>query len=188
MQHWIKTIYNDSGRRVATDWQSFPWVSDGPQGRRPHYEIGDDLLLYDASNKVFPARVRVLEEPADLPRLVDSEGGPGEGRRWPYVTYVKVLGAVDHSVAPTPRMLKIAMSQGGHRRLDEATYNLAASHIPDGFAGPRLSESLCRPIPIEQATDEPFEQRYEQRTNAVYRREQLLVERPERHLRKRATT
>jgi len=119
MQHWIKTIYNDSARRVASDWRSFPWVSDGPPGRRPHYEIGDELLLYDASDKVFPARVRVLAESADLPRLVDREGGPGEGRRWPYVTHVKVLGAVDHSVAPTPHMLRIAMSQGGHRRLDE---------------------------------------------------------------------
>jgi hypothetical protein len=101
------------------------------------------------------------------------------------VTYVKVLAAVDRSVAPTPRKLKIAMSQGGHRRLDEGTYNLAASYIPDGFAGPRLSKSLCRPIPIEKATYEPFEQRYEQRTKAAYRQEQLLVERLERHLRKR---
>jgi len=87
------------------------------------------------------------------------------------VTYVKVLAAVDRSVAPTPRKLKIAMSQGGHRRLDEGTYNLAASYIPDGFAGPRLSKSLCRPIPIEKATYEPFEQRYEQRTKAAYRQE-----------------
>ena len=117
MQHWIKTIYK-----------------------------GDELLLYDASRKneikSFPARVRVMREAAGLPRLVNRDGGPGEGRRWPYVTYVKVLGAVDHSVAPTPRNLEIAMSQGGHRRLGEATYNLAASYIPDGFAGPRLSKSL----------------------------------------------
>jgi len=55
--------------------------------------------------------------------------------------------------------------------LDEGTYNLAASYIPDGFAGPRLSKSLCRPIPIEKATYEPFEQRYEQRTKAAYRQE-----------------
>lgn len=140
---------------------------------------------FTTARKTFPARARVTEEPDNLPEVVEREAGPGEGRRWPYLTYVEVLGAVDQSVAPTPPMLDIAMSQGGHRRLDEATYNLAASHIADGFAGPRLTKSLCRPVPIEQSTDEPFEQRHEQLTTAAYRREQRLVERLERHLRKR---
>lgn len=69
--------------------------------------------------------------------------------------------------------------------MDEESYLVAVSHIPDGFAPPRLNTALCRTIPIEETTDEPFAQRFEPSTEMAYRREQRLVKQLERHLRKR---
>ncbi|MBA2428903.1 MAG: hypothetical protein H0V55_04165 [Thermoleophilaceae bacterium] len=106
----------------------------------------------------------MTEEPDNLPEVVEREAGPGEGRRWPYLTYIEVLGAVDQSTAPTPRDLDLAMSQGGHRRLDEDTYRRAALHVPDGFAPSPVDTALSRSVPIERATDEPIKQRFEPST------------------------
>jgi len=164
MQHWIKTVYNDDGREAAEDWRWLTCVSDGPPGRRPRYAVGDELLISDSSQGTFPARARVTEEPDNLPEVVEREAGPGEGRRWPYLTYIEVLGAVDQSTAPTPRDLDLAMSQGGHRRLDEDTYRRAALHVPDGFAPSSVDTALSRSVPIERATDEPIKQRFEPST------------------------
>jgi hypothetical protein len=181
----MKLLYNTAGRKAAQDWKDLAWVSDGPPGRSPHYKVGDELLLYDVPSRSFPARARVTAEPVENPRLVNREGGAGEGRRWPYVTSVRVLGAVDLNVAPTPKMLEVAVGQGGHRRIERRAYQRAAAYVPDGFAHPRLEEPLARPIPIERSTDEPFEQRFEAATHRAYRREQILVERLGRHLRRR---
>src|SRR4051794_29559108 len=94
VQHWVKALYNSADRAAAPEWKSLDWVSDGPPSRRPTYAVGDELLLYDVPSRSFPARARVTAEAVSRPRLVDREGGPGEGRRWPFVTEVEVLGAV----------------------------------------------------------------------------------------------
>ena len=148
-------------------------VGDGPPGRQPQYAIGDELLLYDVPSRTFPARARVTHRPG----LVNREGGPGEGKRWPYVTPVEVIAAVDTGVAPTPLMIDIAITQGGHRRIGEEVYDRAVSHLP-GFPRARLTAPLSRPIAIERDTAEPFEQRFEISTRTAYRREQALVQGP----------
>ena len=185
MQHWVKAIYNDPGRTRAAEWKSLSWVSDGPPSRAPRYTVGDELLLYDVPRRSFPARARVINEPRSRPGFVDRYGGPGEGRRWPYVTDVEVLGAVDRSVAPTRLMVDVPITQGGHWRIESQVYAAVATLLPDGFQPPRLTAPLARPVPIEQSTDEPFEQRFELSTRIVYRREQRLVERFARQLREK---
>lgn len=127
----------------------------------------------------------MAEEPDNLPEVVERDAGPGEGRRWPYLTYVEVLGAVDQAAAPTPRDLDIAMSQGGHRRLEEDTYRRAALHVPGGFAPSPVDTALSRSVPIERATDEPIKQRFEPSTKLAYRREQQLVDRFAQYLQDR---
>lgn len=164
------------------------WVSDGPPSRRPAYAVGDELLLYDVPTKSFPARARVTADAVSDPELVEREGGPGDARQWPFVSEVRVLGAVDISVAPTPMMLDIPPRQGGHWRIDAYAYNRAVAHIPNGFRATRLKSPLCRPIPVERTTFEPFEQRFEAATRTAYRREQLLVERLSKHLRQKGHT
>jgi hypothetical protein len=181
----MKLLYNSGGREAANDWKDLTWVSDGPTGQRPQYKVGDELLLYNVPTRSFPARARVTVEPVDNARLVNQEGGLGEGKRWPYVTRVRVLGAVDLNVSPTPKMLGVAITQGGHRRINAQVYRRAVAYVPGGFRHRRLKEPLARPIPIEKSTDEPFEQRFEAATRKAYRREQILVERLERHLRQR---
>ncbi len=183
MQHWIKSLYNSTDRQHAPDWRNLTWVSDGPPGRRPRYVLGDEMLLYDVPSRTFPARARVVAEPDHWPVLVNREGGPGEGRRWPWVTQVEVIGAVDTAVAPTPEQIEVAITQGGHRRIEEAVYQRAAGEIPSGFRRARLAAPLARPIAIEPDTAEPFEQRFEAATKQVYRREQALVQRLARRLR-----
>lgn len=183
MQHWVKALYNDPGRSHAADWKSLKWVSDGPPSRPPRYMVGDELLLYDVPHRSFPARARVTKEPKARPLFVDRYGGSGEGKRWPHVTYVEVIAAVDSSVAPTPLMIDVPVTQGGHWRIEPRAYAEAAAHVPSGFRPPRLRAPLSRPVPIERATDEPFEQRFEISTRIAYRREQRLVERFARQLR-----
>src|SRR5690348_15340074 len=133
MQHWVKALYNSPGREAASEWKDLDWVGDGPPGQRPHYRVGDELLLYNVPTKSFPARARVVSEAVSDPDRVNLEGGPDEGRRWPFVTQVKVLGAVDLNRAPTPPMLEITITQGGHRRLDAEVYQRSVAHIPAGF-------------------------------------------------------
>lgn len=185
MQHWIKNLYNYPGRTIAPEWRDLSWVGDGPPGRQPQYAIGDELLLYDVPSRSFPARARVTGETEHRPGLVNREGGPGEGKRWPYVTPVEVIAAVDTGVAPTPLMIDIAITQGGHRRIGEEVYDRAVSHLPAGFRRARLTAPLSRPIAIERDTAEPFEQRFEISTRTAYRREQALVQGLTRHLRKK---
>jgi len=185
MQHWIKNLYNFSGRTIAPEWRVLTWVSDGPPGRQPQYAIGDEFLIYDVPSRSFPARARVTGETEHRPELVNREGGPGEGKRWPYVTPVDVIAAVDTAVAPTPFMIDIAITQGGHRRIVEDVYDRAVSHLPAGFRRARLTAPLSRPIAIERETAEPFEQRFEIATRTAYRREQALVHRLAKHLRKK---
>jgi hypothetical protein len=79
----------------------------------------------------------------------------------------------------------VTITQGGHRRIDSDVYERAAAAIPDGFRHPPLTHPLARPIPIERGNSEPFEQRFEAATRTAYRREQVLVERLERHLQER---
>lgn len=185
MQHWVKAVFNSSGRATAAEWKSFDWVNDGPPSRRPAYAVGDEILLYDIPSRSFPARMRVTVEAASKPRVVERTGGPSEARRWPFVTEVKVLGAVDRSVAPTALMLGVPIRQGGHWRIDEHVYRRAVGHVPDGFRKVRLQSPLSRPIPVERATSESFEQRFEPATRTAYRREQSLVERFDKHLRRK---
>jgi hypothetical protein len=188
VQHWVKALYNSAERAAPAEWKSLDWVSDGPPSRRPTYAVGDELLLYDVPSRSFPARARVTAEAVSRPRLVDREGGPGEGRRWPFVTEVEVLGAVDLSVAPTPLMLDVPVRQGGHWRIASDAYERAVDHVPNGFRPVRLKGPLCRPVPVERATSEPFEQRFEAATRQAYRREQSLVERLAKQLRTKGHT
>jgi hypothetical protein len=188
MQHWVKAVFNSSAKTTAAEWKMLGWVNDGPGSRRPQYAVGDELLLYDKPSRSFPARLRVTAEARSKPRLVERTSGPIEARRWPFVTEVKVLGAVDASVAPTPLMLDAPVHQGGHWRVNADVYERAAEYVPNGFRPVRLKAPLCRPISIERASSEPFEQRFEAATRQAYRREQLLVERLDKQLRKKGRT
>lgn len=185
VQPWLKALYNAAGRADAADWTSMSWVSDGTPGRRPGYRVGDELLLYDVPRRQFPARARVLSEAREDPEFVNTHGGPGEGSRWPWVTEIEVLGAADRAVAPTALMLsQITITQGGHWRISADDYAAATALLPNGFEAADLDSPLARPVPIERETTEPFEQRFEAATRTAYRREQALVGRLDRHLRR----
>ncbi len=155
---------------------------DGHRHRHPAAWSCGELLLSDVPHE-FPragARDQRTEGTPTVRRPLRRLRGR---ERWPHVTYVEVIAAVDSSVAPTPLMIDVPVTQGGHWRIEPRAYAEAAAHVPSGFRPPRLRAPLSRPVPIERATDEPFEQRFEISTRIAYRREQRLVERFARQLR-----
>lgn len=79
-------------------------------------------------------------------------------------------------------MLGVKITQGGHRGISPQVYEDAVPHIPTGFRRVRLTTPLSRPVAIEIATAEPFEQQIEATTRTAYRREQQLVRRFAKHL------
>lgn len=100
-RYWIKSLTYPP--ESVAEWREQPWVSDGPPGKRPRYSEGDELLLYSVPDGAFPARARVTGKTEENAAFVRREAGSAAAKQWPYVTPIKVLGAVDPSVAPQPR-------------------------------------------------------------------------------------
>lgn len=125
MRHWLKSVYNSGDRSRAKDWRTLTWISDHHRQRggrvthRPGYQIGDQLFLYSVHDRVCPARFRVTAEPVYDPKRVNREGRRGDGRRWGWLTEVKLLAAVDLDRAPTLIELGVeplSMRHRDHRR------------------------------------------------------------------------
>ena len=126
MSYWIKSVYNTDARWSADEWQGLTWISDhhrfrknGEPSHRPGYRVGDELVVYDATNRACPARLRVTAEADYQPGRVSREAGRGEGRRWGWLTEVELLAAVDRDRAPT--LLEIYVQPKSMRQQDHMT-------------------------------------------------------------------
>jgi hypothetical protein len=159
------------------------WVSDhhrrtrdGRIVQRPSYEIGDELVIYDVTDHVCLARVRVTTEPKYDPRRVSRQGRRGDGKRWGWLTEVQFIGAVDLDGAPTLLQLNVdpmSVRQGDHRKLSGDRYERARRLIPDGLS--KGEPRTAKPVPIEQSQTESFFQRFERPTKTAIRAEQRMV-------------
>jgi hypothetical protein len=193
VSYWIKSVYNTDARWCADEWQSLTWISDhhrfrknGEPSHRPGYRVGDELVVYDATNRACPARLRVTAEADYQPGRVSREAGRGEGRRWGWLTEVELLAAVDRDRAPTLLEIYVqpkSMRQQDHMTLEQTQYERARVRIPDGLGGGQRLTS--RPLPVEQGTAESFVQRFEEGRKSVYRAEEQLVRAYADYLRRR---
>jgi hypothetical protein len=144
---------------------------------RPGYQIGDQLFLYSVHDRVCPARFRVTAEPVYDPKRINREGRRGDGRRWGWLTEVKLLAAVDLDRAPTLIELGVeplSMRHRDHKTFTADGYHRATAFIPDGVGGGERRSA--RPVPIEQGVADEFEQRVEAQTRSAQREEQRLVQ------------
>jgi hypothetical protein len=133
---WIKAIYNGDGW-VESEGTEF-WISDPGQrdenGERlytatgdpwgqPSWRIGEEAGIYYGGTGRVPLLVEIIRLPDFNPSFVQAAdwAQPGDGERWPWVTWVRVLQSVSIEAAPTLGQLGIdtsSMQQRARLRTD----------------------------------------------------------------------
>jgi hypothetical protein len=134
---WIKAVHYD-----GTDWAVRPddemWLSDpgqrdargtrlytaaGEPWGRPSWRVGEQTGVYFGGTQRVPVLVEIIAPPEFNPACVQAAdwANDDDGERWPWVTWVRVLEAVDVDRAPTLDQLGIAttsMQQRARLRTD----------------------------------------------------------------------
>jgi hypothetical protein len=114
---WIKSIHYDGGGWTepagAEIWLSDPGQRDADGERhytaagepwgRPSWRVGEEAGIYFGGTHRVPFLVEIIKPPEFNPSLVQAEdwAKPGDGERWPWVTWVRVLKSVAVEAAPT---------------------------------------------------------------------------------------
>ncbi|HEY6759891.1 MAG TPA: tetratricopeptide repeat protein [Baekduia sp.] len=121
---WIKAVYYDGSAQPERPGDE-TWVSDPGQrdagGRRmytaagepwgrPSWRVGEQVGMCFGGTQRVPLLVEIIAPPAFDPAFVQAADGAqdDDGERWPWVTRVRVLKAVDVDSAPTLEELGIA--------------------------------------------------------------------------------
>lgn len=113
---WIKAVHYDgvgwkepSGTKL---WISDPGQRDANGERlyteggepcgRPSWRVGDEAGIYLGGTQRVPLLVEIIAPPEFNPSLVQAAdwAQPGDGERWPWVTWVRVLENVGVDAAP----------------------------------------------------------------------------------------
>lgn len=121
---WIKAVHYD-----GSGWAEGPgdemWLSDpgqrdadgnrlltaaGEPWGRPSWRVGEQAGVYFGGTQRVPVLVEIIALPAFDPAFVQAAdwAKDDDGERWPWVTWVRVLKAVDVKDAPTLDQLGIA--------------------------------------------------------------------------------
>jgi hypothetical protein len=121
---WIKAVHYD-----GSEWAQGPgdemWLSDpgqrdaegnrlytaaGEPWGRPSWRVGEQAGVYFGGTQRVPVLVEIVAAPAFDPAFVQAADWAkhDDGERWPWVTWVRVLQAVDLDDAPTLDQLGIA--------------------------------------------------------------------------------
>jgi hypothetical protein len=134
---WIKAVYGDGGGWAESEGMEL-WISDpgqrdangerlytaaGEPWGRPSWRVGEEAGIYLGGTQRVPVLVEIIRPPEFNPSLVQAAdwAQPGDGERWPWVTWIRVLKSVDVEVAPTLGELGIettSMQQRAHLRTD----------------------------------------------------------------------
>jgi hypothetical protein len=134
---WIKAVHYDGGGWTEPEGTEL-WISDPGQrdadGERlytaggepwgqPSWRVGEEAGIYFGGTQRVPFLVEIIRPPEFNPPLVQAAdwAQPGDGERWPWVTWVRVLKSVDVEVAPTLGELGIqttSMQQRARLRTD----------------------------------------------------------------------
>jgi hypothetical protein len=123
---WIKAIhYDDDGwteSEGTETWLSDPgqrdangerlYTAGGDPWGRPSWRVGEEAGIYYGGTQRVPMLVEIIRPPEFNPAHVDAAdwAQPGDGERWPWVTWVRVLKSVDVESAPTLSELGIQTS------------------------------------------------------------------------------
>jgi hypothetical protein len=134
---WIKAVHYD-----GSGWAESPgdemWLSDpgqrdarrerlytaaGEPWGRPSWRVGEQAGIYFGGTQRVPVLVEVIALPEFDPAFVRAAewAKDDDGQRWPWVTWVRVLKAVEVDVAPTLDRLGIpsaSMQQRARLRTD----------------------------------------------------------------------
>ena len=134
---WIKAVHYD-----GSEWADRPgdeiWLSDpgqrdadgnrlytaaGEPWGRPSWRVGEQVGVYFGGTQRVPVLVEITRSPVFDPTFVQAAdwAQPGDGERWPWATWVRVLKMVDVKDAPTLDQLGIAttsMQQRARLRTD----------------------------------------------------------------------
>ena len=102
MQHWLKVMHRFRGAAHRFVGDPHRLGGYGEPLMRPAYEPGDLALVYVAGSYRCPAAIEIVAPPAFDPELMERLGGPGAGRRWGWLTEVRLVAEVgDIEDAPT---------------------------------------------------------------------------------------
>lgn len=120
---WIKAVHYD-----GNPWPEGPgdetWISDpgqrdgngqrlytaaGDPWGRPSWRVGEEAGIYFGGTHRVPLLVEIVSPPDFNPAFVQAAewAEADDGERWPWVTWVRVLKAVDVDDAPTLDQLGI---------------------------------------------------------------------------------
>lgn len=123
---WIKAVHYDgvgwkepSGTKL---WISDPgqrdasgerlYTAGGEPWGRPSWRVGEEAGIYLGGTHRVPLLVEIIEPPEFNPSLVQAAdwAQPGDGERWPWVTWVRILENVGVDAAPRLDQLGIQTS------------------------------------------------------------------------------
>ena len=138
---WIKAVHDDGSGWLeqpgAELWLSDPGQRDADGNRRytaagdpfgrPSWRAGEQVGVYLGTTKRVPLLVQITKDPEFDPSFVQAadRAGEGDGERWPWVTWVRVLKAVEVGDAPTLEDLEIptsSLQQRARLLTDPATH------------------------------------------------------------------
>jgi tetratricopeptide (TPR) repeat protein len=121
---WIKAVHDDGSgwaeRPGDETWLSDPGQRDargkrlytaaGEPWGRPSWRVGEQAGVYFGGTQRVPVLVEITVPPEFNPAFVQAAtwAKDDDGERWPWVTWVRVLKAVDVDRAPTLGQLGIA--------------------------------------------------------------------------------
>jgi hypothetical protein len=134
---WVKALYGDE-QAANEPWPDDGWFSSTKSGR-PHFGIGDLVLLYRKGPHRCNAVVEVTAEARYDPAFVVSDGRPQEeGDRWPWVNEVKPRLQVPISAGvPLIHLGFTGQSlQGGHKRLGLSEFAAAVRYLAEASSSP----------------------------------------------------
>jgi hypothetical protein len=134
---WIKAVHYAGDGWTESEGTEF-WISDpgqrdaggerlytasGDPWGRPSWRVGDEAGIYFGGTGRVPFLVEIIEPPEFNPSFVQAANWaqPGDGERWPWVTWVRVLRSVPVEAAPTLGQLGIessSMQQRARLRTD----------------------------------------------------------------------
>jgi hypothetical protein len=123
---WIKAVHYDGDGWTESEGTEF-WISDpgqrdasgerlytagGDPWGRPSWRVGEEAGIYFGGTGRVPFLVEIIQPPEFNPSFVQaaSWAQPGDGERWPWVTWVRVLQSVPVEAAPTLGQLGIQTS------------------------------------------------------------------------------
>jgi hypothetical protein len=121
---WIKAVHYSGDGHVEPEgteyWISDPGVRDkngdrmytaaGEPRGRPTWRVGEEAGIYFGGTHRVPVLAEIMSPSEFNPAMVQAShwATPGDGERWPWVTWIRVLASVPVNEGPTIDELGVA--------------------------------------------------------------------------------